>query len=268
MALKVDRKSFVERFKNKQIDVDQLKHDKKLQQAVHNAGGDVDALARADLDQDGRIAGNKEFGRLFQEVDRIENRGLVRDQVKRAHRQGSRAGYPAQALESPASFVARSDADLPTSLGKAYDQLSFLKVNKQAHEPAAPQPAASRPSAEAPATAASAAAKKKTPLARGLPNTKGLSTARRYALYSQYIEQHGDQQAKKDLAAGKRVILGLRQDTPMTRDRPRLGSYDDRIVVLWKDKEGPHVKELAANTEPNRRWAEPANNSSKPVGRL
>lgn len=102
----------------------------------------------------------------------------------------------------------------------------------------------------------------------GIPNTSGLSTAKRYAVYEKYINQFGDAQSKKDLAAGKRVILGLRQDTPMTSNQPYRGKYDDRIVVLWKDKSGPHVAEMAANTEPNRRWSIPANQSSKPVGRL
>lgn len=103
---------------------------------------------------------------------------------------------------------------------------------------------------------------------KGLPNTEGLSTAKRYEVYERYLSKFGDAQAKKDLAAGKRVILALRQDTPMTSDQPFRGTYDDRIVVLWKDRSGPHVQELRANTEPNRRWALPANASSKPVGRL
>lgn len=102
----------------------------------------------------------------------------------------------------------------------------------------------------------------------GIPNTAGLSTAKRYAIYEKYIWQFGDAQARRDLAAGKRVILSLRQDTPMTADRNPLGTYDDRIVVLWKDGSGPHVQEEQANTEPNRRWSLPANASSKPVGRL
>lgn len=103
---------------------------------------------------------------------------------------------------------------------------------------------------------------------KGIPNTTGLPTAKRYALYEQYIQKYGDAQSKRDLAAGRRVILALRQDTAMTSDKPYLGTYDDRMVVLWKDRSGPHVQELRANTEPNRRWSIPANQSSKPVGRL
>ena len=101
----------------------------------------------------------------------------------------------------------------------------------------------------------------------GVPNTSGMSTAKRFAVYEKYINQFGDAQAKKDLASGKKVILSLRTDTPMSSG-PYRGTYDDRIVVLSKDRTGPHVTELLANTEPNRRWAEPANQSSKPVGRL
>ena len=102
----------------------------------------------------------------------------------------------------------------------------------------------------------------------GIPNTSGLSQGQRYAVYEKYIAQFGDAQSRSDLAAGKRVILALRKDTPMTADQPFRGTYDDRMVVMWKDSHGAHVQELAANTEPNRRWAIPANGSSKPVGRL
>lgn len=102
----------------------------------------------------------------------------------------------------------------------------------------------------------------------GMPNTVGWSQAKEFALYSDFVNKFGDAQAKKDLAAGKRVVLSLRNSTPMTSDQPYYGKYDDRIVVLWKDRAGPHVVELAANTEPNRRWSIEANNSSKPVGRL
>lgn len=101
----------------------------------------------------------------------------------------------------------------------------------------------------------------------GMPNTVGWSQAKEFALYSDFVNKFGDAQAKKDLAAGKRVVLSLRNDTPMTSDK-YYGAYDDRMVVLWKDKSGPHVVELAANTEPNRRWSIEANNSSKPVGRI
>jgi LysM repeat protein len=127
------------------------------------------------------------------------------------------------------------------------------------------------PPQQPPSTPAPTPAPTSGPKARlnaGMPNTEGWPQAKRFALYSDFVNKFGDAQAKKDLAAGKRVVLSLRRDTPMTGDQPYYGKYDDRIVVLWKDRSGPHVTELAANTEPNRRWSIEANNSSKPVGRL
>ncbi|MCY1016908.1 LysM peptidoglycan-binding domain-containing protein [Pyxidicoccus sp. MSG2] len=106
-------------------------------------------------------------------------------------------------------------------------------------------------------------------LPKGIPNTEGMSEAKEYALYSKYVEKHGDAKAKQDLAAGKRVIVGLRVNTPFTKDQPSRGTYDDRLVVMWKDSSGkPHVEEFKANTEPNRRWADDPSQSTKPVGRL
>lgn len=106
------------------------------------------------------------------------------------------------------------------------------------------------------------------PLRAGMPQTEGLSAAQRYRIYAAYVKEHGDAQARRDLAAGRRVVLSLRRDTPMNGSTPYTGRYDDRMVVLWRDRDGAHAKEFAANTEPNRQWSIPANNSSKPVGRL
>lgn len=120
-----------------------------------------------------------------------------------------------------------------------------------------------------PGTSTPAATSTTGSLPVGMPNTENMSDAKEFALYSKYVEKHGDAKAKQDLAAGKRVILGLRVNTPFTSDRPYRGTYDDRIVVLWKDKGGKaHVEEFLANTEPNRRWADDPSQASKPVGRL
>ncbi|MCP3140554.1 LysM peptidoglycan-binding domain-containing protein [Pyxidicoccus xibeiensis] len=106
-------------------------------------------------------------------------------------------------------------------------------------------------------------------LPKGIPNTEGMSEAKEYALYSKYVDKYGDARAKQDLAAGKRVIVGLRVNTPFTNAQRSGGTYDDRLVVMWKDSSGkPHVEEFKANTEPNRRWADDPSQSTKPVGRL
>jgi|GEM_PF-3645587 len=124
----------------------------------------------------------------------------------------------------------------------------------------------SAPAAARPATSHAPAAKSALPA--GMPNTSNLSQAKKYALYSKYVQKHGDAQAKRDLAAGKRVVVGLRKNTPFTGNQPYRGTYDDRMVVLWKDQGKPHVQEFRANTEPNRRWADDPSQRTKPVGRL
>ncbi len=107
-----------------------------------------------------------------------------------------------------------------------------------------------------------------TAIPKGIPNTTGMSQAKKYELYSKYVAKNGDAQAKKDLAAGKRVIVGLRQNTDFGSGSAYRGTYDDRIVVMWKDAKGPHVAEFKSNTEPSRRWADDPSQASKPVGEL
>ena len=132
------------------------------------------------------------------------------------------------------------------------------------HFEASPKP---KPAPKPPAKPASSSTSSALPA--GMPNTVNMSDAKEYALYSKYVAKHGDAQAKKDLAAGKRVVLGLRVNTPFTSDKPYRGTYDDRLVVMWKDSKGkPHVEEFKANTEPNRRWADDPSQRTKPVGRL
>jgi len=92
------------------------------------------------------------------------------------------------------------------------------------------------------------------PPSRGLPRTEGMTTAQKFALYASYIERYGSAQAKADLAAGRVVILGLRQETN-TRANGGQGVYDDRIVTLRKLPNGQfQVTELRANTEPSSQY--------------
>ncbi len=138
--------------------------------------------------------------------------------------------------------------------------LNIISVGQKIHVTAAPKPSGGSSTGTTTGS---------TAITKGMPSTVGWSQEKEFKLYSSYLSKYGDAQAKADLASGKRVLLGLRRDTPMTANQPYRGAYDDRMVVLWKDSAGkPHVVELASNTEPNRRWAIPANESSKPVGRL
>jgi LysM repeat protein len=118
--------------------------------------------------------------------------------------------------------------------------------------PAASAPAA--PSAPAAAPAAPAAATDGRVQPGRLPDTAGLNEAQRYDLYAAQVQQFGDAGAQADLAAGRRVIVALRQDTS-TRANEGRGVYDDRMVVLWRDADGTrHAVELAANTDPSGQY--------------
>ena len=179
--------------------------------------------------------------------------------------------YTVKSGDTFSAIAARNDISI-SALSKLNPQVRDInKINvgqKLTLKAKAAAPAQTRPPAGPAAPTPTVPTQSNAALKNGgIPNTSGLSTAKRFAVYEKYINQFGDAQAKKDLASGKKVILSLRTDTPMSSG-PYRGTYDDRIVVLSKDRTGPHVTELLANTEPNRRWAEPANQSSKPVGRL
>lgn len=95
----------------------------------------------------------------------------------------------------------------------------------------------------------------------GMPDTSNLTEAQKFDVYADFINQNGNDKAKTDLANGKRVILGLRQPTS-TKANNGIGAYDDRIIVLWKDKDGKkQVKEITdANTEPASYYEDTAAN--------
>lgn len=86
-----------------------------------------------------------------------------------------------------------------------------------------------------------------------LPSTEGMTGAQRFQTYSAYVNAHGDAQAKADLAAGRQVILGLRNETAIGANGGR-GAYDDRVVVLQGNSAGGTAREYAANTEPSGQY--------------
>lgn len=143
-----------------------------------------------------------------------------------------------------------------------------FQVDHFESKPAPRVPSAPKPTSSSGPSKAGSSQAQQSKLPVGMPNTVGESQAKEYAQYSKYVQKYGDAQAKKDLAAGRRVIVGLRKNTPFTRNQPYRGTYDDRMVVLWKQGGKPRVQELRANTEPNRRWADDPSQRTKPVGRL
>jgi hypothetical protein len=81
-----------------------------------------------------------------------------------------------------------------------------------------------------------------------------MTPQQRYAHYADIVRAHGDAGAQADLAAGRRVVLALRQDTD-TRANQGRGVYDDRMVVLWQGADGRgQAVELRANTDPSGQY--------------
>lgn len=102
----------------------------------------------------------------------------------------------------------------------------------------------------------------------GLPDTAPLSEEEMFDLYEKYIAtapRGNTAPVLQALAKGEKVILGLRVLTNSRKGVSRskrkkyhgkivtngLGVYDDRFVVMWKDKDVYRVREFTGNTEPS-----------------
>ncbi|MER7578033.1 hypothetical protein [Streptomyces sp. NPDC126514] len=83
-----------------------------------------------------------------------------------------------------------------------------------------------------------------------LPDTTKLSSAEKYLLYEDLAAQGGAPELERELAEGRRIILGIRIITN-THASEGLGLYDDRFVVLWRDEAGKYAAEFQGNTEPS-----------------
>jgi hypothetical protein len=86
-----------------------------------------------------------------------------------------------------------------------------------------------------------------------MPDVTGLDAGRQYAVYASFVIANGDATAIADLRAGNRVILGLRQETSTLTNHGQ-GAFDDRILVLWRENNTPHVESFNANTEPSAQY--------------
>ncbi len=111
-----------------------------------------------------------------------------------------------------------------------------------------------------PATAQPAATGANRANAAQLGQTSGLSGQR----YADIIAQNGDRQAQADLAAGRPVVVALRNPTN-TRANGGNGVYDDTIAVVQRQRDGSYtVREFRGNTDPSAQYAY---NGRKPMGR-
>lgn len=112
-----------------------------------------------------------------------------------------------------------------------------------------PGAAMARPTAASQSTAAAA------------PTTAATGGSAR--AYADLVNQSGDAQARADLAAGKKVVVAIRNETN-TRANGGNGVYDDKMAVVWRNRDGSYsMKEFRANTEPSAQYAY---NGRKPMG--
>lgn len=69
------------------------------------------------------------------------------------------------------------------------------------------------------------------------------------------VEAQGDAAARADLAAGRKVLVAVREDSATSANGGR-GAYDDRMALVWRDASGTvHARTWEGNTEPAGRYA-------------
>lgn len=126
-------------------------------------------------------------------------------------------------------------------------------VNRRADEVQlfnTPGAAMARPAADAAATSVA-------------PVAPANASGRTGADYAARINQFGDAQARADLAAGRNVVVALRNETN-TRVNSGRGAYDDTIAIVRRNNDGSYsVREFRGNTEPSAQYAY---NGRRPMG--
>ena len=105
--------------------------------------------------------------------------------------------------------------------------------------------------------------------APAVPVTTGLSDGQKFDVYASIVRIDGTQPAQDALrnaaSNGEPTVLALRNETSTLANRGR-GDYDDRIVVLRRDRDGtPHVHEFAGNTEPGAQYDARAGRQGRPA---
>lgn len=175
---------------------------------------------------------------------------------------------PGQAITIPPGGEARSytvhHGDTLTNIGKTFGvswqaiaqandlaNPNLIHVGQALRIPGAGH--ASDSAVEEPARTTSTPPRSTGEATGALPLTEGLSASQKFDLYAGYVNAHGSAEAKADLAAGRQVILGLRDETAVDANNGK-GAYDDRIVVLQANGSGGGVREFSANTEPSSQY--------------
>jgi LysM repeat protein len=79
--------------------------------------------------------------------------------------------------------------------------------------------------------------------------------ARSAAEFAAIIADQGSAQARADLAAGRKVMVAVRQDTSTAANGGN-GTYDDRMALVWRRPDGTYAAQtFTGNTDPAGRYA-------------
>ena len=79
--------------------------------------------------------------------------------------------------------------------------------------------------------------------------------ARSAAEFAAIITENGSAQARADLAAGRKVMVAVRQDTSTAANGGN-GTYDDRMALVWRRPDGTYAAQtFTGNTDPAGRYA-------------
>lgn len=102
----IRRQDFIRQHSAQDIDLGKLRDNASARRALEEAGASVDDIARADYNGDGRISGENELDKLFDQVDRLDRDG------------------------NAATVVSVDRAGQPTPAGKVVSTLGLLFENR------------------------------------------------------------------------------------------------------------------------------------------
>lgn len=164
----------------------------------------------------------------------------------------------AAAGASQRAQAAASAVQSRVGAAQAWAQKQIQSALPAAEKPVKTEPAKTEPTkVEAPSSEASTPNPVRAQeLAR--VDTSAMSEAEKYDHYQALAEAGG---GRFDASAGARNIVGVRTPDSIyaggTSGGKHTGTYNDRVAVLWQDKDGTkHVNETKANTEPAEKWVD------------
>ena len=127
---KINRQDYVDAHGKQSLNLDKLKKDEGAREQLAQAGSSVEQVAKADLNNDGKVSGKTELEALFRHADHFDRDGFSRSLVD-LDGSGKRtaAGNVLAAVEG--SFEAAAVAPVPTGpTGKEIAQAALDRIER------------------------------------------------------------------------------------------------------------------------------------------